>query len=140
MHKKWRLTEKILTGEKTVELRWYKHKYAPWNKLRIGDTIYFKDSGEPVTIRAEISDFKQFEIKSDLDREKVLSKYLFADTGTNIINSEIEKYTLNKSYCIAVSFINAKRIEPFQIDKTGFGAMTSWICLEDKLKVLSTKL
>ena len=31
MKKEWKLTEKIITGEKRIESRWYKDKYPPWN-------------------------------------------------------------------------------------------------------------
>ena len=68
MRKSWGLTQKILTGEKKIESRWYKFKRAPWNQIRSGDTIYFKDSGEPVRIRAKVSKVLQF---SDLTPARV---------------------------------------------------------------------
>ena len=54
MKKSWKLTEKILSGEKKIESRWYKSKYPPWGKIKKGDIIYFKDSGEPVSIKAKV--------------------------------------------------------------------------------------
>jgi hypothetical protein len=42
MQKSWGLTEKIVTGQKAIESRWYKGKYAPWGRSFSGDTIYFK--------------------------------------------------------------------------------------------------
>ena len=50
MRKSWGLTKKILSGEKKIESRWYKSKYPPWGKIRSGEIVYFKDSGEPVSI------------------------------------------------------------------------------------------
>jgi len=55
MRKSWGLLPKILTGEKTIESRWYKNKCSPWGKIKRGDVVYFKNSGEPVTIKAEVS-------------------------------------------------------------------------------------
>ena len=55
MKKSWKLTEKILTGEKKIESRWYKAKYAPWGRIKAGEVVYFKDSGEPVTIKTEVA-------------------------------------------------------------------------------------
>jgi len=75
MRKSWCLTEKILRGEKTIESRWYKNKISPFDKIKVEDIVYFKDSGEPVKMKAEVSDVKQF---SDLTPEKVrniLEKY-----------------------------------------------------------------
>ena len=50
MKKSWNLTDKILTGKKKIESRWYKNKYKPWNKIKTEDVVYFKDSGIPVKI------------------------------------------------------------------------------------------
>src|SRR6266566_1121077 len=54
MQKSWGLTEKIVTGQKIIESRWFNVKYAPWERISAGDTIYFKNVGEPVTIQAEV--------------------------------------------------------------------------------------
>ena len=60
MKKQWGLTEKVLTGEKTVESRWYKTKHTPWDKIKAGDSLYFKDSGEPVIVKAKVAKVLQF--------------------------------------------------------------------------------
>ncbi|MBI1972386.1 ASCH domain-containing protein, partial [Candidatus Woesearchaeota archaeon] len=38
LKKKW--LEKILSGEKTIESRWYKQKITPYQKIAKGDTAY----------------------------------------------------------------------------------------------------
>ena len=68
MKKSWGLTQKILSGRKKIESRWYKIKYAPWNRIKSGEAVYFKDSGEPIAVRAEVDKVIQF---SDLTPEKV---------------------------------------------------------------------
>ena len=60
MKKSWKFIDKILTGEKTIESRWYTSRRVPWNRIKKGETIYFKDSGEPVTIKAEADKVLQF--------------------------------------------------------------------------------
>lgn len=45
MNGPWNLIPKILSGEKTIESRWYRTRRAPWGGIRAGDTVYFKDSG-----------------------------------------------------------------------------------------------
>ena len=62
MKKSWRLLPKILSGEKTVESRWYSIKAAPWGRIHPGDPIYFKDSGEPVTVRAIVEKVDAFDV------------------------------------------------------------------------------
>jgi len=131
MKKSWGLLPKILNGEKTIESRWYKNKYSPWDKIKKGDTVYFKNSGEPVTIKTEVFDVLQF---SDLTPEKVkeiLNKYGARDgLGINEIDNYYQRFK-DKNYCLLVFIQNPEKIEPFEVDKKGFGAMCAWIVVED---------
>jgi len=131
MKKSWGLTEKILTGEKTVESRWYKSRYSPWNKIKPGDVVYFKDSGEPVSVRAEVVKILQFDNLTAKKTEQILSEYGKVDLGTSHIMPEIREYVSGKNYCILVFFNNVEKIKPFNIDKTGFGVMSAWISVND---------
>lgn len=131
MRKSWGLTKKILSGEKRIESRWYVTKYPPWDKIEFGDIVYFKDFGEPVTIKAVVEKVMQF---SDLTPEKVeeiLYRY-GRDDGLGV--DDIPKFVgmfRDKRYCILVFLKNVERVEPFNIDKSGFGMMSAWICVED---------
>ena len=135
MKKSWKLLPKIISGEKTIETRWYKNKYKPWNCIHTGDTIYFKDSGEPVTVKAEVSNVKQYNNLAQEKTEVLLKKYGRKDLGIDEIPKEISKYVNNKKYAIIIYINNPKLIKPFDIDKTGYGAMASWLCVEDICKV-----
>jgi len=139
MKKSWGLTEKILTGEKTAESRWYKTKRSPWDRIKRGDNIYFKNSGEKITISAKISKVLQFDNLDAGKIKQILIKYGKKDLGAGNIMPEIKKYVFGKNYCILVFFHNVKKIKPFgfDIDKTGFGVMCAWITVENinKIKV-----
>ena len=89
MKKGWNLTEKILTREKTIESRWYKNKYPPWNKIKPGEAIYFKNSGEPVTIKTKVGKVLQF---SDLNKNKRF--YCWLKPGYALL-SHSEIYSFN---------------------------------------------
>ncbi len=131
MRKSWGLTQKILTGEKTLEERWYKTKRVPWNKIKPGDNIYFKDSGQKVSVKAKIAKVLQFENLTLEKSEEIVKKYVRADLGSQEITPAIKEYVSNKNYCVIVFFDNVEKIEPFEIDKAGFGAMSAWICVDD---------
>jgi len=88
MRKSWELTQKIMNGQKKIESRWYSVKCRPWDRIKEGEAIYFKDSGEPVKLKAEVSKGIQFFL------------------------------------------INLRIIKPFEIDKTGYGIMSSWITVD----------
>ena len=131
MKKSWGLIGKIISGEKKIESRWYKSKHSPWGKIEKGDTVYFKDSGEPVSIKAEVKKVISF---SDLTPQKVsqiLNKY-GKDIG--IEKSKILEFVelfKNKKYCLLIFLKNPQKIKPFEINKAGFGAMSAWLTTED---------
>lgn len=131
MKKSWGFTRKIFMGKKSVESRWYKTRRAPWGKVRAGETIYFKDSGDPVTLKAKVEKVIQY---SDLTPSKIqeiidiYGKVIGLDSDGISAFFEMIK---NKKYCILIFLKNPEQVEPFEIDKTGFGAMTAWITVED---------
>lgn len=137
MKKSWGLLPKIISGEKTIESRWYKNKHSPWDKIKKGDVVYFKNSGEPVTAKAEVSDVLQF---ADLDPgriREILDKYGKED---GLRAEDIGRYFgifKDKKYCLLVFLVLAQEIEPFEVDKTGFGSMSAWIAVDDigKIKI-----
>ncbi len=131
MKKSWGLIGKIISGEKKIESRWYKSKRSPWGKIEKGDTVYFKDSGEPVSIKAEVKKVISF---SDLTPQKVsqiLNKYgKDIGIGKSKILEFVELFK-NKKYCLLIFLKNPQKIKPFEINKAGFGAMSAWLTTED---------
>ena len=131
MKKSWGLLPKILEGEKTIESRWYKNKYAPWNKIQKGDIVYFKNTGEPVTLKSEVSDVLQFSNLTPKKVREILNRYGIKD---GIPEKEVSKYYQmfkDKNYCLLIFLRNPKTIKPFDIYKTGFGAMSAWITVKN---------
>jgi len=55
MKKSMKLLPKIISGEKTIESRWYTTRRAPWNRITANDTVYFKNTGEPVIVSARVA-------------------------------------------------------------------------------------
>jgi len=129
MRKAWGLTAKLLTGKKTIETRWYKNKSSPWDQIFPGDRIFFKDSGEPVSVQAEVKRVEQF---ANLDKDAVLNllnRYAQSD-GLGIDPGSLEKFYhlfKNKRYCIVIHLGKIRAVKPFQVDKTGYGLQSAWL-------------
>lgn len=135
MKKSWGLTRKILSGEKKIESRWYKHKRAPWDKIHAGDVVYFKNSGEPVTIKATVSKVLQFD---SLTPEKVAEILQLYGADDGITPEDMPKFFemfRDKKYGLLIFLKNPQKVQPFNIDKTGYGAMTAWITVDDVNKI-----
>jgi len=127
MRKSWGLTEKILSGEKMMESRWYETKRAPWGKIRAGETVYFKNSGEPVSIKATVSRVLQSEGLTPRRVRALLRKYARADGIEKNKENEFYRRFKNKKYCLLIFLKNPKKIRPFEINKRSFGMMAAWI-------------
>lgn len=135
MKKSWGLIPKIISGEKTVESRWYKNRISPWDKVQAGDVVYFKNSGEPVTAIANVSSVLQF---SNLDKEQfenIIDKYA---ESICLKVREYDEYYQSKNYCILIFLSEAQKLkEPFNIDKKGYGISSAWLCVDDIKKILT---
>lgn len=135
MKKSWKMIPKILQGAKVIESRWYYNKSMPWDKIKTGDTIYFKNSGEPVTIKAKVTKVLQF---TDLDLSKITEILIKYGKKDGIDKNDIPKYIQlfkDKNYCILVFIKNPQRVLPFQIIKQGYGAMAAWISIDNICRI-----
>ena len=128
----WKLIPKILSGEKSIESRWYQTQRAPWNTIAIGDRIFFKDSGKPITATAIVSRVWQFEIGSVKDAEQIVAE--FGDRIC-IINADAKSWGKIPKYCILIELSDPKAITPFAINKKGFGAGVAWITVDSIEKI-----
>lgn len=137
MKKSWELIPKILDGRKKIESRWGKNKVAPWGKIKVGDTVYFKNSGEKITAKAVVYKVKQFEkLYPDKIRE-ILERY-GNDGGISVQNIEDTiRWAKEKRYCTLVYLKNPMTVKPFNINKKGFGIGCAWIVVNsiNKLKM-----
>lgn len=127
MKKSWGFLPKILTGEKKIESRWYKHKAAPWGRIAAGDTVYFKNAGEPVTASATVRKVFSFDDLTPKKAIMLLKKYGKDDGIAKDDRAFYAKQFADKRYCLLIFLKDAKKIKPFMVDKTGFGAMAAWI-------------
>ena len=135
MKKSWGLLDKILSGQKKIESRWYSAKCKPWDGVKKGEIIYFKDSGGPVRIKAEVGKVLQF---ADLTPRKVKEILVEFGEAIGIEKEKIPEFFelfKNEIYCLLIFLKNPVEIKPFEIDKTGFGAMSAWISVDDISKI-----
>ena len=131
MNKNWKLTDKILSRQKKIESRWYASRRLPWDRIKKNDTVYFKDSGAPVKLKAAVGKVIQLANLTPSRVRMILNEY-GADDG--IAANELAVFWRkwkDKKYCILVFLRNPVQLVPFNIDKTGFGAMSSWISVTD---------
>ncbi len=127
LSKERKLLAKIISGEKTIESRWYKFKRTPYQNISAEEVIYFKESGMPVTARAKVNKVLFFD---DLNPEKVTQ--ILEEYGTQIgIPVSYASNLIGKNFCTLIFLEDVEQIEPFDIDKKGYGLMSAWITVEN---------
>jgi ASC-1-like (ASCH) protein len=131
MKPSWGLLSKIISGAKQIESRWYQTKHLPWGKIAIGDTVYFKNSGEPVTVSAQVKDVISFDNLTPSKVHAIFVKYYQLIGFDSSQFNYFYQLFRNKKYCLLIFFKNPKMIPPFEVDKTGFGAMSAWITIKN---------
>jgi ASC-1-like (ASCH) protein len=117
MNPKRKLIPKILSGEKTIESRWYMMKVAPRDKIWTGDTVYFKDAGQMVTASATVAKVLQYDYYTDEDLHEILNTYA-DDIAFYSPLDEVYLWAKSKHYCVLIFLKYPKKILPFAIDKT----------------------
>jgi ASC-1-like (ASCH) protein len=131
MKKSWGLLPKILAGEKQIESRWYQMRHRPWGKIEAGDMVFFKNSGEPVTVSSGVKRVLCFDNLTPDKVRKVLDKYGKLDGIEQEHFEYFYELFKNKKYCLLIFLQNVKKVIPFEINKKGFGAMAAWITVDD---------
>lgn len=130
MNKRQGLIDRILTGKKTIETRWYKNKSRPWDKIKVGDRIFFKDSGGSVRVAAKVNKIKQFENLDLKMSQKIVDEY--GDEGLiDIQNKNVGEWAVGKKYAILIWLKNIKAVKTFSINKKGYGSASAWISVEN---------
>lgn len=135
MQPNWGLLEKIADGRKTVESRWYLTRRAPWGRINPGDTIYFKNSGQPVRLKATV---RQVETRAGLSPERVrvlLENYAAADgIEPKDVPAYFERFKI-KRYAIFIGLTDVCLVTPFNINKAGFGLQSAWVTVDNIGKI-----
>ncbi len=123
--------ERIKQGAKTIESRWYNQKRKPWQGIAVGDHVFFKNTGEPICAVACVA-----QVLFYADLTPALVGNLLDRYGESLGLEETEKSSFFRKvalrqFCILIFLENVVEIEPFSIDKKGFGAMAAWITTPD---------
>lgn len=113
----------IKNGTKTIESRFSFHKIAPFNKVNIDDTIYFKITGQKITLVARVKDVKYFNLTPSIVKD-ICVKY-----GKQIGTDNFKDYhmSMDKNYCTLIWLKDVKEIEPIEAPKS-YGS--GWIVLD----------
>lgn len=132
LNKKRKLLAKIISGEKRIESRWYKFRRTPFNIIKEGESVYFKESGGKVKVKAVAKKVLFFK---DLNKDKI--KEILETYGKEIgVGLEYLASVKDKRYCTLIFLDKVENIGEFKVNKAGYGNVAAWISVDniEKLK------
>ena len=131
--------EQLLSGEKTMLIRSSGDRQVPYEKVEVGDMLFFlRNNGEGL-IRAKATVSSVFFSEK---LTKVKSLELVEKNQDKLQLSEIQmKRWGGKRYVSLIEVDRVIRLYPFDINKSKFGNMDDWILVKDieKLRIPDDK-
>ncbi len=128
--------QRIVAGEKTIESRWYQSRRSPWQQIAVGDTVYFKNSGELITAKATVESATFYRLGEDVTSAQLLDRFSKELGLLQAERSAFAQQIASAKYAIFVGLTQVMEIPAFAIDKKGFGAMSAWITVPDIVKIV----
>jgi len=126
----------ILNGEKTIETRFSKNKISPYQKVKIGDKVYLKESGKNIIAFFEIEKAIFFK---DLNSGKIKE---IKNNYNNLIKASDDYWNkkLNSNYGTLIFIKNVKKLDkPLKISKKDRRGFVSYNKLKKDGKYKSEK-
>ena len=113
----------VLSGEKTIESRWSVNKIAPYQKIKVGDELFIKQTGKPVTVKAKVKNVKFYELNTSL-AENIKTQY-----GKQIGIDKLKNWQeiSKKKYCSLIWLGDVQEIEPIEVPRSNGNG---WIILK----------
>ncbi len=121
--------ENLISGIKTTIIRGAMGRKLPHGRVDVGDRLFFiRNNGEGlIQAKAQVKDVLHSE-KMDPDTSiNLLQKHLTA----LCLDKRMEKRFSGKRYLVLISIHNFEQVNPFEIDRSGYGNMDDWLPVGD---------
>jgi hypothetical protein len=128
--------EQILSGEKTMLIRSSADRQVPYDKVNVGDTLYFlRNNGEGlIRAKATVSSVHNSEKLTKVKSLELVEQNM---DKLQLTEDQVKRWG-GKRYVVLVGIDRVIRLYPFDINKSKFGNMDDWIPIKDieKIKIV----
>ncbi len=133
LDKKAKELDNLIAGKKTMIIRGAMGRKMPYERVDIGDTLYFTENNGEGLVKAvaQVSDTiftDKLEPEESIEIVEKLQPMLQLD-------AKLTKRFAGKRYLCLISIENFREIETFVFDKSDFGNMDDWLRVENIEKV-----
>lgn len=121
--------EKLLDGTKTTIIRGAAGRKMPYGRVNPGDVLYLINNNAEGLIRAKAKVKNVFNSEMMTKEDSI---QLLSDNQEKLqLTPHQKKRWAGKRYLVLIEVSEASEIEPFSIDKSGYGNMDDWLPVED---------
>lgn len=120
---------RLLQGEKTMIIRGAAGRKIPYGRVNVGDMLYLmeNDAKGMVKAKAEVS----FVYNSEkMEKDQSIALVETYQDRLQLTGVQTKRWA-GKRYLVMMELISLVPLEPFKIDKSGFGNMDDWLPVED---------
>jgi len=125
--------EQLLSGDKTMIIRSAPDRRVPYDKVKVGDTLFFlRNNGEGL-VRARATVSSVF-FSDKLTKVKSLELVGNNQDKLQLTDDQVKRWG-GKRYVVLIEVEKVIRLYPFDIDKSKFGSIDDWIPIKDIEKI-----
>jgi len=123
----------LFSGKKSMIIRGATGRKMPYGRVNQGDTLYFINNNSEGVIQARA----KVERVLNSDRMTEEESVQLIDRHQNMLQLSKNQYDrwAGKRYLVLIEVKEVEKVEPFRIDKSGFGNMDDWLPVEQIKKV-----
>lgn len=121
--------ENLLAGKKTMIVRGAAGRKLPYGRVNLGDMLYFLNNNGKglVQARAKVCQI----INSEPLTPEASQKLLADHQDTLKLTEKQQQRWSGKRYLVLITIEAIQKLEPFQIDRSGYGNMDDWLPVGD---------
>ena len=125
--------EQLISGEKTMIVRSASDKRVPYEKVEVGETLYFlRNNGEGlIRAKATVSSVFFSEKQTKVNSIELINSH---QDQLQLTDDQLKRWG-GKRYVVLVGVEKVIRLYPFDINKSKFGNMEDWIAIKDIEKI-----
>lgn len=117
--------EKLLAGEKSMIIRGAAGRKLPYGRVQPGDRLYFIQNNADGMVRASALVDKVVNSEK-LTEEQSGNLLVTNQSKLNLTPEQIKRWS-GKRYIVLIELKEVQSIEPFVIDRSGYGNMDDWL-------------
>lgn len=121
--------ENLLVGKKTMIVRGAAGRKLPYGRVNPGDILYFlnNDGKGLVQARAKVCQVLNSEPLTPEASQKLLADH---QDALQLTEKQQQRWR-GKRYLVLITVDAIQELEPFQIDRSGYGNMDDWLPVGD---------